>query len=58
MIELTHNRETSPHYVEATVYSYDNSVIFTADFCDEPSGSERRKINRLNLWFKVSLFLF
>lgn len=54
LTQFTENRETAPQYVEATIYSRQESVIFTADFCDEPTGSERNKINRLNLWFKVS----
>ena len=52
MILLTTNRETVPEYVEATIYSRTESVIFTATFCDEPTAFERSKINRLNLWFK------
>lgn len=52
MLALTTDRETAPGYVEATVYSRTESVIFTADFVDAPVGEERNKINRLNLWFK------
>lgn len=52
MLQLTTDRETAPEYVEATIYSRTESVIFTADFVDAPTGAEKAKVNRLNLFFK------
>ena len=52
MTELTRNAHHCPQFVEATVYSRDKSVIFTADFCDTPSWLQCFQINRINLWFK------
>lgn len=56
--DLTTDRETCPQYVEALVYTRETAVVFTANYCDEPIGQERSKINRLNLWFKPFFYKY
>merc|ERR1719311_1480049 len=44
--------DTCAFGVEALAYSRDHMVVMTANMCDEPTGSERRKINKIGYYFK------
>jgi delta24-sterol reductase len=52
LFDLTHDAESSPDFVEATVYSREQSVIFTADYCEAPTWLQWWNVNRFNLWYK------
>ncbi|CAM9134024.1 unnamed protein product [Chrysoparadoxa australica] len=46
-----------PTFLEATVYSKETSVIMHGTFAEYPTGQERRKVNRLNYFWKQWFFL-
>lgn len=56
LFDLTQDAQNSPDFVEATVYSRSESVIFTADFCEPPTWIDWFQINRFNLWFKPMFY--
>jgi delta24-sterol reductase len=45
-------------FIEATIFSKDEAVIMTANFCDEPQGPERAHITDLTGWYKKWFYTY